>query len=130
MLGLPSALARYIDGFSGRSGIRVDLTISNDIGRLRQNVETTVFRIVQECLNNIHRHSGSTNATIQLERVPGGVHLIVRDEGRGTPPGSRPGVGITSMHERVNELGGHLHIRSGAGGTEITATIPDQEEGT
>jgi signal transduction histidine kinase len=123
-LGLESALSRYIDGFIQRSGIHVEVEVSPDLGRLPEDVETTVFRVVQECLTNIHRHSGSGTARLRLIRGTSNLVLEVEDAGhgiRGTPPS---GVGIASMRERVQQLNGRLEIASHPGGTTVKASIP------
>lgn len=123
-LGLESALASYVDGFVRRSGIQVDLDVAPDLGRLPQEVETALFRIVQEALSNIHRHSASRTARIRLVRGPSGVTLEVSDAGCGMLRGASPGVGIASMRERVRQLGGWLDIGSAYGGTTVRAVIP------
>ena len=121
-LGLESALSRYIDGFIQRSGIRVEFEVSPDLGRLPQAVETTLFRIVQECLTNIHRHSGSTTARIRLIRGVSSLVLEVEDAGHGI--GDAPsGVGIASMRERVQQLNGQFEIASYPDGTTVKAMI-------
>ena len=123
-LGLESALASYVDGFVRRSGVQVDLDVAPDLGRLPQEVETALFRIVQEALSNIHRHSGSRTASIRLARDPSGVTLEVSDTGCGMRCGTAPGVGIASMRERAQQLGGRLEILSPNGGTTVKAVIP------
>jgi PAS domain S-box-containing protein len=130
-LGLDSALRSYTAGFERRTAIRIELKMAN-IGRLPIDVETTLFRIVQEALTNVHRHSGSQKAEIRVIRDPKEVKLVVSDEGRGVPPrvlellsdGANLGVGIAGMRERASQLGGQLKIASGARGTTITATLP------
>jgi signal transduction histidine kinase len=130
--GLPSALRWFVEGFAARSKIPVDLTLPPDLGRFSSDLETTLFRIVQECLTNIHRHSESPTASISILRNGNCVILEVRDQGKGMPAQShgpwsapaRPGVGIQGMRERVRQLGGHLEIQSGAGGTSIRAVLP------
>ncbi|HUK24083.1 MAG TPA: ATP-binding protein [Terriglobales bacterium] len=130
--GLESALRWYVDGFVQRSKIAVTLEIAPDIERLPREVELAVFRIVQECLTNIHRHSGSTAASVHLSRDAENLCLEVRDQGKGIfrkmqSGGSRPGVGIHGMRERVRQLGGRLEVHSAPGqGTVITATLPLQ----
>jgi PAS domain S-box-containing protein len=123
-LGLESALASYVDGFVRRSGIQVDLDVAPDLGRLPQEAETALFRIVQEALSNIHRHSGSRTARIRLVRGPSDVTLEVSDAGRGMSGDTTPGIGIASMRERVQQLGGRLDIRSTDVGTALRAFIP------
>jgi PAS domain S-box-containing protein len=123
-LGLQSALARYIDGFAQRSGISVETDVSSDLGRLPHAVETTVFRIVQECLTNIHRHSGSSTARICLRRGASDLVLEVQDSGTGLRGNAPPGVGIASMQERLQQLRGSLEISSQPGGTNVKAVIP------
>ncbi len=132
-----SAVRWYAEGFSARSGIRVDLTVpkSAKAGCLPGEVEATLFRIVQESLANIHRHSGSRRARIRLGRDKSGVTLVVRDEGRGIPTTARHakgemplGVGIAGMRERVRQLGGQIAIDSTARGTCVTVTLPVRRE--
>jgi PAS domain S-box-containing protein len=123
-LGLQSALTSYVDGFAQRSGIQVDLDVAPDLGRLPQEVETALFRMVQEALSNIHRHSGSRTASIRLARGPSDVTLEVSDAGSGMRSGATPGVGLASMRERAQQLGGGLDIGSANGGTVVRANIP------
>jgi signal transduction histidine kinase len=130
--GLASALRWYVDGFAQRSKIRVDLDCPNDFGRLPREVETAVFRLVQECLTNIHRHSGSATAKIRLHHSDHEVAVEVEDKGKGIPTekldqmtsAGIPGVGITGMRERVRQLGGTLEIDSNGAGTKIVACLP------
>jgi signal transduction histidine kinase len=133
-VGLDSALRWFVDGFTQRSRIQVDVEIAPDLGRLSREVEIAVFRIVQECLTNIHRHSGSAEATIRLAREENNLCLEVRDRGHGLGPAPesaeplRPGVGIQGMKERARQLGGHLEVQSVAGqGTVVTAVLPLHE---
>lgn len=131
-LGLVSALHSYVDGYSARSKIHVDLIIPADFGRLSDDIEIACFRIVQECLTNIHRHSKSAAAAITMRHAHGCVLVEVTDRGIGmprhriaqltSPHGS--GVGLAGMHERVRQLGGTLEIHSGAGGTTVMASLP------
>jgi signal transduction histidine kinase len=134
--GLSSALTWYIKGFSERSKIEVELRIPEDFGRLSRDLETAVFRVVQECLTNIHRHSGSPVARIVIAHLDDRVRIEVEDKGKGISPQKRaeimtsatgtPGVGIRGMRERLRQLGGTLEIRSsGEGkGTQVTAYLP------
>jgi len=126
--GLQTAIDMYVSGFSERSRVGVDLRISSDLGRLKPEVETAIFRLVQESLTNIHRHSGSPSARISLSRDGEMVTVYVEDQGKGMPSDTRKnrrtGVGIQGMRERIRMLGGQFEIRSGRGGTSIIAIIP------
>ena len=132
-MGLASALGWYVEGFSERSGIRVDLDYAKDFGRLPREIETVLFRVVQQGLANIHRHSGSHVAKIRMEADAESVRVEICDEGRGIEPeilkgmdaGRRLiGVGIAGMRERVRVMGGRFSIRSGREGTTIDVTLP------
>jgi signal transduction histidine kinase len=131
--GLASAAKWYIEGFARRSGIEVSADIPADLGRLPEPLELGLFRVLQESLTNIHRHSKSSKAEILLRRLPDKVVLDIRDYGQGIPPGflnsqsvtgPRAGVGLAGMRERIHELGGALDIQSGASGTLISVTMP------
>ncbi len=137
-VGLSSGLRSYLEGFAERSKISIDLDIPDDFGRLSRDLETAIFRIVQECLTNIHRHSGSPVGKIRISRSNGEVRLQVEDLGKGIPPEKRSainsagggGVGIRGMRERVRQLGGNLEISSNGNkngkkkGTTIVARLP------
>jgi PAS domain S-box-containing protein len=129
--GLAPALAGYAEGFAERSGIAVELDLTPDLGRLPKEVELMLFRVVQESLTNIHRHSGSRAATIRLARYPQDIVLEVRDQGQGIDKRHRDGaadvrlgVGIAGMRERVRQIGGRLQIRSRPGGTDVEVVVP------
>jgi PAS domain S-box-containing protein len=125
--GLGDALSHLVSGFADRSGIAVELVVSPDLGRLPREAETALFRIVQESLNNIHRHSGSPRARIQVRRDSHSVTLEVRDEGhRVENTMNRPaeGVGIAGMRERVRQLGGRFEMRSSESGTTLKIVLP------
>jgi len=131
--GLAGALQWFARGFSERSGISVETAAVQDIGRLPLDVETALFRIVQESLTNVRRHSGSNTASIRLERRNAEVRLQVLDRGHGMreDPGNGSandnveyGVGISSMRQRLVQLGGRLEIESSNKGTTITALVP------
>ena len=131
--GLPSAVRWYVEGFAERSKIRVNLDLDANLGRLSSECETAIFRIVQESLTNIHRHSGSPTASISISRTRRQVRLEVHDQGKGISvqkqrnSGSmKRGVGIQGMHERVRQLGGRLQINSGKGGTSVVAILPTE----
>ncbi len=130
--GLASALRWYVDGFSERSKIRVDVEIPEQFGRLSDEMEIAIFRMVQECLTNIHRHSGGTSAAIRIHEEEHEVLVEVRDQGKGIPlekqlelsSSGRTGVGFRGMRERLRQLGGTLEIRSDNAGTTVSATLP------
>jgi two-component system, NarL family, sensor kinase len=132
-LGLVSALRSYVDGFSKRSGVSIALETPPECDRLPAEVELTLFRVVQESLGNIHRHSGSATACIQLARQRDCGVLEVRDHGCGIAPdvldsirrhASVGGVGIAGMQERLRLLNGTLSVESSSSGTTIRAIIP------
>jgi signal transduction histidine kinase len=136
--GLVFALEWYIDGFIKRSGVRVGLVVPPDLSRLPPDVEMALFRVVQECLINIHRHAGSSTAEIRLERRGGQVVLKVKDQGCGLPANGEVGeadeivsvgVGIPGMRQRLSQLGGSLEIETGDHGTTVTAVVPLEEGG-
>jgi PAS domain S-box-containing protein len=131
-LGLDSALRWYVEGFSRRSGIRVQMAEEDEAGRLPSDVAAALFRVVQESLINIHRHSGSATAQVKLIRGPKQVVLQVRDRGRGIATGDHGtldeaanlGVGIAGMRQRLRQLGGRLELRSSPRGTTVRAIVP------
>jgi len=129
--GLPGVIEWYIQGLAERSDLKIEADIPKDFGRLSDDMEVAIFRIVQECLTNIHRHSGSKTATIQLSRKEESVSLEIQDEGKGIPPeklaeiqAHRTGVGITGMRERVRHLHGTIDIQSDTRGTKISVRLP------
>jgi signal transduction histidine kinase len=132
--GLTAALQWLARGFSERSGIRVELQTGQGIGRLAADAELALFRVVQESLTNIHRHSGSATATIELTMENGVVLLRISDQGRGFATLEigdgevSSGVGILGMRQRLKQLGGDLEIRSSENGTTVTARISTTEE--
>ena len=135
--GLADAIRHFADGFTGRTGIKVELNVNPEFVRMRKDVELALFRVVQESLANIHRHSGSKRAKILLNRRSDEVTVEVTDSGRGASGQKRGtsrgipfqvGIGISSMRERVKLIGGHLEIVSGPGGTTVRVTIPEAAE--
>ncbi|MCI0391618.1 MAG: PAS domain S-box protein [Acidobacteria bacterium] len=134
--GLASALQWFADGFSKRSGIQITLTLE-DFGRLTNDAENALFRVVQECLNNVSKHSGSRTASIKLTREAERVVLQVEDEGYGIPGYIAEqsnelvtlGVGIPGMRERLRQFGGDLLIHSGPSGTVVRAIVPIEDGG-
>lgn len=130
--GLGDAIRDYVNGFTKRSGIQVELAVSPCVGRMTQNTELALFRVVQESLTNIQRHSGSQHAKIRIDRNSD-LTLEISDLcGRlsaGVQTGQqRPlfelGVGIPSMQERVKLIGGRLEIDSTSDGTTVRVTLP------
>ena len=130
--GLRSAISWYVEGFSKRSGIRVDLQIPEDFQRLPSETETALFRVVQQSLANIHRHSGSSVAIIRIEIDDHAVTVEIRDEGHGFPPevltgfhsGTRLlGVGMAGMRERIREMGGRFDVCSSENGASIQVSL-------
>jgi signal transduction histidine kinase len=132
--GLESALRWFVEGFAQRSGITVDVELAPELGRLSREMEIAIFRVVQESLANVHRHSGSKTAQVRVGRDAGKVTLEICDQGHGLTANGKvekegpalPGVGIQGMRERVRQLGGHFEIHSGEGSTTVQATIPLQ----
>jgi PAS domain S-box-containing protein len=129
--GLSEAIRWYMQGLTERSGLSIELSISENFGRLPGEFELAVFRIVQECLTNIHRHSGSKTATIRLSRTAESVSLQIQDEGKGISAeklagiqSERSGVGITGMRERVRHFRGVMDIQSNGTGMKIAVTFP------
>ena len=131
--GLGSAIRTYSAGFSKRSGIHIELHIPDQLPRLTKDMELALFRICQECLNNIHHHSGSDSARVKLAVTSQRVVLTVSDKGKGL--GSElishngdaiggVGVGIPSMQERARQLGGAIEIDSTSAGASIRAILP------
>src|SRR5215468_2139433 len=134
-LGLVSAVKEYAHGFSERSGITLELDIQPDFARISQEAETALFRIVQESLSNIQRHSGSSTGKIRMRNEQSWIQLEVSDAGCGIANNSRNqgdsrqkasrlGVGILGMRERMAQLGGTLEVLSSPSGTTVKATIP------
>jgi PAS domain S-box-containing protein len=129
--GLTGAIRWYAQGLTERSGLKIIYDIPGDFGRLADDLEVTIFRVVQECLTNIHRHSGAKMATIRLTRNFENVFLEIRDDGAGISGKRlteirtrRSGVGITGMRERVSHFRGTFDIQSNGSGTIITVTVP------
>jgi signal transduction histidine kinase len=139
-IGLLPAIKLFADGFAERSGIQVAVELSPELGRLAPKVEISIFRIVQECLTNVYRHSGSKTAAIKIwssdEKM---LTLQVCDQGKGiglerrvsmAALGTNNGVGLSGMRERVRELGGTLEIQSNGNGTTVTVVIPETTAAT
>ena len=131
--GLGSAIRWYSEGFQKRSGIKLNVNISPDIGRLSTEVEMALFRVVQESLTNVHRYSGSPDADISVTTEGDALKLQVVDHGKGIEAGSARvkvegiaalGVGIPGMRERLRQLGGQLEVDFGRDGTRVSASVP------
>jgi signal transduction histidine kinase/DNA-binding response OmpR family regulator len=129
--GLPAALSWYLRGFSERSGLNVAFNISEEFGRLPREMELVVFRLVQECLINIHRHSGARSANIQINRDPYRVMIEIRDQGKGIEKEKlaqiqygAAGLGIRGMRERLRQFQGEMILDSTGSGTTVVVTIP------
>lgn len=133
--GIESALSWYVQGVAERTGIKIELNVSGDLGRLRADMELAVFRIVQESLTNIHRHAESKTASIRVAREGAVVCIEVKDQGKGLSPeklaevqtgGS--GVGLAGIRERVRQFHGKVKIESDSSGTTVSARIPIPRE--
>lgn len=132
--GLSLAVQWYVDGINQRGGLHAELEIAEGLGRLTEDAELALFRIVQASLTNVHLHSGATEAKITIEQNLDGVVVAVSDNGQGIPDGvldrsSRTrtmGIGITGMRERVEQLGGRLEIETSSGGTRVKASVPSE----
>ena len=131
--GVEDAIRHYAGGFTERTGIEIELEISPRLGRMKTDAEMALFRVVQESLTNIQRHSGNLQAKIRMDRDPGKITVEVSDSGSGITGDLqrqngefpfRPGVGIRSMNERVKLIGGRLDIESSSSGTTVRVTIP------
>ena len=132
-VGFACAAEWYIEGFAKRSGINVRADIGNSRERLPQTVEIALFRVLQESLTNIHRHSGASDATVHFQHEVDAIVLEIRDFGRGIPEErlrllhgvtAETGVGLAGMRERLHELNGTLEIESNECGTSMRATVP------
>jgi len=131
--GIASAARIFIEEFSRRSGMPVECEIPEDFKRLPILIETALFRVLQECLTNIHRHSGTSKASVSLDCDQTSATLIIRDYGKGLPAhvvralrdgGKGLGIGLTGMRERMRELDGTLKLYSNTGGTTLAAIAP------
>jgi PAS domain S-box-containing protein len=130
-VGLAAALKWYVEGLQERSGLDITLNLPADMDRFSRETELVIFRIVQECLTNIHRHSGSGSAAIDIAVSDNNVSVRIADHGKGMSvekladiKGNASGVGVRGMRERVRQLGGRITIESDNSGTTISATLP------
>jgi two-component system, NarL family, sensor kinase len=129
--GLLAALSWFVRGLADRSGIEIGLHVSEEFGRLSPELELAIFRLVQECLTNVHRHSGSKSAAIAIDRENDTIFVEIQDQGKGISPATLAeiqsggsGVGIRGMRERLQQFQGELAILSSDSGTTIRVTIP------
>jgi PAS domain S-box-containing protein len=129
--GLSAALSWYVQGIVERSGISIDLSISDNLGRLSPDMELAIFRMVQECLTNIHRHAESKTASIRIARENESIRIEVQDHGKGISPerlteiqSRNAGVGIRGIRERLRHFNGEMKIESNGSGTRVLASIP------
>jgi signal transduction histidine kinase len=135
-MGLEMAIGWYLDGFAKRSGIRATFNMPEPVGRVHRDAELAIFRILQESLTNIHRHSGSSTAQVRLLKTNSEVIIEIHDQGKGIPTpvlesaqdacGTTIGVGLRGMTERVRQLGGKLEVISGTAGTTVRAILSCQ----
>jgi two-component system, NarL family, sensor kinase len=132
-VGFACAAEWYIEGFAKRSGINVKANIANSRERLPKKVEIALFRVLQESLTNVHRHSGTSDASIRFQHETEAVILEIRDFGKGIPEerlrllhgvSAETGVGLAGIRERLHELNGKLEIESDGCGTNMRATVP------
>lgn len=131
-MGLHAALEEYVKELAKRSGLRLECAFGQELGRLNQDAETALFRVAQEALMNVHRHSGSPMAQVTLRAANGDIELEIRDAGKGIPEGrlvqirrgTTMGVGISGMRERLRQLRGELEVTSDASGTTVLARLP------
>jgi two-component system, chemotaxis family, CheB/CheR fusion protein len=131
--GLISAAQWLADGFAERAGIKVRMKGAKDLSRLSPEIEIAIFRVLQEALNNIHRHSGAKTAEIEIIRSADAISLTVKDDGQGmllAPSGKAPsmGVGLLGMRERLAQFNGNLNIQSSSKGTVIEARVPIEQK--
>ena len=133
--GLPNALSWYVDGLRNRTPLKIDLQIAENFGRLSPDLELAVFRLIQEAVTNIHRHSGAETATIRINRQPANLLIEIHDGGKGISSeklieiqSQGSGVGIRGMRERLRRFNGDLKIESAGRGTSIYVTVPVSSE--
>jgi signal transduction histidine kinase len=129
--GLASALRCYVEGFSQRSNVVVKLEVPDQLRDLSKQMELCIFRVVQECLTNVHRHADSPTAVVHLTQDESWLRVEVADAGRGIAsvrrgelPLAETGVGLRGMQERLRQLGGTLQVHSNETGTRVLATLP------
>jgi two-component system NarL family sensor kinase len=130
--GFSSAAQWYVEGFAKRSGLKIKMEFAREYERMPGAIEIALFRVLQESLTNVHRHSGSNEVNVRFRRDSQGAVLEVRDFGRGLPkdvnpsgaPSRSSGVGLTGIRERLNDLKGELEVEPAVPGTILRASIP------
>ncbi len=122
--GLISALTWYVDGLAARANMKISLELPARLPRLPDELELAIFRIVQECLTNVHRHSGSKTASVRVKHSADSVQVEVQDHGKGVPSQRSPGVGLRGMRERVKQFGGQFDVKTSSLGTTVIARLP------
>ena len=131
--GITSAARWFVEGFARRSGIEVQCEIAANIERAPRDCELVLFRVLEESMTNVHRHSGASAATVRLQRLGEQLQLEIQDNGKGIAEerlrsldksAGKIGVGITGMRERVHQLGGRLEIHSSGSGTTVCVALP------
>jgi len=130
--GLALALRWYVEGFSERSKVATTIDIPQSVVGLSKETELSIFRVVQECLTNVHRHAGSPTAAVRIVQDAACLRVEIEDAGKGIPPereavlrsSAHAGVGLRGMRERLRLLGGTLNIHSSDHGTQVTAILP------
>jgi signal transduction histidine kinase len=132
-VGFACAAEWYIEGFAKRSGVNVSMDIAPTPERMPMNIEIALFRVLQESLTNVHRHSGASEVSVRFQRLPDKIILEIKDRGRGIPAerldrlrqnSAETGVGLAGMRERLHELDGKLEIESDSRGTSLRAIVP------
>jgi two-component system, NarL family, sensor kinase len=133
-IGLSAALQWYVSGLNERGGLTVSLSMPENLGRFARGLDLVLFRLIQECLTNVYRHSSSRTATIRLDVKNGRVHLDVADEGRGIAPQKLreiqregAGVGMQGMRERIRPFHGEMDVQSTPAGTTVKFAFPVPE---
>src|SRR5947209_2111411 len=122
--GLVPTLRRYLEGFESSTGIAVEY-IADDVGPLPDDVELALFRVAQECLENVRKHSGAPSVRLEVRRSAEGLTLSVADTGRGMPEGGERGMGLAGMRERIEAVGGLMSVLSVPEvGVRLVATVP------
>jgi signal transduction histidine kinase len=125
LLGLRSSILSYVQGYEQRTGIRTSVDIPDPLPKFDDVTRTALFRIIQECFTNVHKHAKASGITVRISFTPREFRLEVTDDGLGFRSDAREGVGIRGMRERVRELGGTLLVESGENlGSSVIATIP------